>query len=251
MKPLVLSLLFLLSQEIFSKKITLASTKSMPPYLYLETKTGIEYEIVIEALKAVNLINVVHMDIFFKRAIVLLKAKKIDIITSNYSNKSYESFGSPVFSSNTTLNYIDCAISLKSNNFKLEKIKSFNYKKIWAFKSASRTLGKKFHQMTLLNKLYSENFKQEDQASALLSKRIDIAISDKNIFLSSLKALGIPKDKRQLFNFHSIGKPTKRVVRFYDKELRDQFNRGLEIIKENGVYKRIRDKYSALYFEDC
>jgi len=105
--------------------------------------------------------------------------------------------------------------------------------------------------MTLVNKKYTENFAQENQVKVLINKRIDVAISDKNIFLSSLSSHGILKDGEKIFNFHSIGKPTKRTIRFLDKKLRDSFNKGLKIIRKNGSYKKILKKYSLLYSDKC
>jgi polar amino acid transport system substrate-binding protein len=248
--PLLLALLSFttIAEE---RSFILASTKSMPPYLYQSTKTGIEYEIVIEALNAAKVVDIQHIDVHFKRGIMLINTKSIDGITSNLANSAYIDTSTKLYESAPTLNYIDCAISLKENNFKLTSIKNFYKKKIWAFKSASTTLGEEFNQMTKINKGYTENYSQELQVKVLVNKRIDIAISDKNIFLSRLSEEDVGSITKDHFVFHSIGEPTKRVVRFYDRELRDKFNKGLEVIKKNGTYKKILEKYKNLYFSKC
>ncbi|OUR96815.1 hypothetical protein A9Q84_10775 [Halobacteriovorax marinus] len=247
-----LFLIFILCfQNIFAKELILASTKSMPPYLYHNEETGIEYEIVNEALKAAGFKKIRRIDVHFRRGIILLNMKEIDAITSNMANNLYDQVKHPIYSSNLTLNYIDCAISLKENNFQLNNIKNFYNKRIWAFKSASKIFGPKFEEMTKENKGYTESFDQKRQVKVLLRKRIDIAISDKNIFLSRLKLESSKKDGKKLFNFHSIGKPTKRSVRFLDKKIRDDFNKGLKTIKNNGKYKEILKKYKDLYSQEC
>ena len=249
---LIILISILLSQMINAKSsaILLASTKSLPPYLYMNEKSGIEYEIVVQSFLAVGYDNVQHIDVHFKRGVMLLHNKSIDAITTNISNTVYDSVETPAYPSEPILNYIDCAISLKSKNYKLDSIKNFYGKKIWAFKSASATLGADFHKMTVSNEDYTEEFSQENQIKVLMKKRIDIAISDKNIFLSRLIKEGI-KDGAKKFNFHSIGKPTQRAVRFYKRDLRDDFNKGLNIIKKDGTYEKLLIKYQDLYSEQC
>lgn len=252
MKYIIL-LALVLTQSICAedtKTILLASTKSMPPYLYQSEKTGIEYEIVIQSFLAADIDDVQHIDVHFKRGIMLLRNKSIDAITSNLGNQEYNSVETPIHSSEPILNYIDCAISLRSNNFNLNSIKNFYGKRVWAFKSASLVLGDEFNKMTLANEAYTETFPQENQIKVLINKRIDIAISDKNIFLSGLKKAGI-EDGEKKFIFHSVGEPTKRAVRFFSRELRDKFNKGLNIIKKDGSYKKILIKYKDLYSEQC
>jgi polar amino acid transport system substrate-binding protein len=216
----------------------------------MNDKSGIEYEIVKQSFLAAGYDNLQHIDVHFKRGIMLIHKKSIDAITTNLSNKEYDSVETPIYASEPIINYIDCAISLKSNNYDLNSIKNFYGKKIWAFKSASLSLGEEFHKMSISNKGYTEGFAQENQAKVLINKRIDIAISDKNIFLSSLTKEGI-KNGIKKFNFHSVGEPTKRAVRFYKRELRDDFNKGLNIIKKDGTYKKLLIKYKDLYSQQC
>lgn len=73
--------------------------------------------------------------------------------------------------------------------------------------------------------------------------RIDAAISDKNIFLDQLSKF-VGKNKENHFSFKSILPLTPRGIKFHNKKLRDQFNKGLKIIKKNGTHSKILKKYA-------
>lgn len=232
------------------ENIFLLFTGSMQPYLNESNDSGIEYEIIKSALEAVGLNFSGYQNVHYQRAIKLLGEEYIDGVVANMANEDYIKAGLKVHNSNMTLEYVDCAISLRKNKFNLSKMSAFSNKKIWAFKSARHVLGKEFQAAVKNNPNYTENPEQKLQLKMLLSERIDIAISDKNIFLSVLsKEIG--EKNKKLFNFNQIIPATPRNVKFKSQELGRLFNKGLKTIQSNGKMDKIIKKYKKSYIEKC
>lgn len=229
--------------------ISLAFTFSMPPYLSQDKKSGIERDIIYSALTQAGYESISIENVHYLRAIELVKSGSIDAIVSNQSNTIYSSNLPGISTSHKTLDYVDCAISLASQNLQLKTIYDYYDKHIWAFKSASTTLGQDFQLMTQNNKKYTEDVDQLKQLDMLAMKRIDIAISDRNIFSSKHK--NSRKYQSLEFSFDNIAPPTSRVIRSMDRTLIQKFNKGLEGIQGNGEYQAILSKYRDSYAGTC
>lgn len=248
MRLTILTLLLITTTQLaFARTIRVGTTISMPPYLYEESFTGIEVELIKEAFLSQIDVEFKHVDSSYKRAVKLLENQDIEVIVSNKNNKFYQSFKSHHIS-NIFLHYIDCIITLKEKGLKVNSVKDLSEKRVWAFKSAKRTLGDEYARAVEKSIQYTESSDQLLQAEALIKNRIDVAISDRNIFLSQAIKEGIYKDK---FSFFKLTSKTPRVLRFKDKKLRDIFNKGLKEIKRNGKYQKILRKYKELYSSTC
>jgi len=221
----------------------------MPPYLYTDLNSGIERDIIAAALKAGDMeMGNIH-NVHYKRAINLFQKGEIEAIVSNAGNYAYDQTGSKFYSSNKTIDYIDCSISLARKKLNLNNIDAYSGKTIWAFKTAKQTLGPQFEKMANSNPYYSEDVDQNKQAEMLLFERIDIAISDRNIFAHKLKTSNNYSIKD--FNFHPITQPTPRTLRLNSKQTLERFNTGLAAIQSNGTYEQIMEKYKNEYVSKC
>lgn len=229
------------------KVIRIGTTASHTPYLYKENFTGVEIDLIKEAFISKGYTQFEHVDISFKRSIKLLTDDDVDAITTNIINNHYSQYKN-VYKSNPILDYIDCAITLRQNNIQINKMKDLKGKRVWAFSSAKESLGKEYNDAIKLTAEYNQHTTQLLQPKALVLGRMDVAISDINIFMSQATKDNIPRDKFKAFQ---ILKPTKRVLRFTNKELRNEFNRGLKKIISSGKYAEILLKYKGIYFSKC
>ncbi|WP_290733273.1 transporter substrate-binding domain-containing protein [Halobacteriovorax sp. JY17] len=225
----------------------MGTTVSMPPYLNEEKFTGIEIDLIKNAFMNQGIKEFKHVDSSFKRAIKLLVENRVDAIITNGSNTYYSDFKN-IYPSHTILNYVDCVISLKSSKEEFKKPSDIIGKRVWAFKSAKKSLGQEFARAAGLTAEYNESIDQLLQPKALLKGRMDFAISDRNIFFT--QAL---KDKidLNLFRVFNLSSKTPRVLRFHSKKLRDLFNNGLSNIRKNGTYELILAKYKDQYKSTC
>ena len=258
MKQFKLSLAYFLCVTVYSfapaiaadsKPTTIAFTFSMPPYLNADNTGGIELDLIQSALSTVGYQNIKILNVHYKRAIELTKQGKVDAIVSNQSNTTYSKHIPNIITSDKTLDYVDCAITLRKREISLNSINDYYDKSIWAFKSASEVLGSDFNAMTRENKSYTENFDQLKQVDMLAMERIDVAISDRNIFSAKLKSN--KKYESPQFEFHSISPTTPRVIRSLNQALIDKFNQGLVLIRKNGQYDQIIERYHSSYANSC
>lgn len=247
----VLILLFSHLQSFAKAKasVNISFTMSMPPYYFEGQKKGIEYEIIEAAFKAENIkINRIY-NTHLKRSIRLLNDKNIDVIIGNKTNLLYEKEIPDLITSQSVVDYIDCAITSKTSELKLSEPETYKTKTVYAFKTASLTLPKKYTDAFKKNANYSEKPQQDYQCLLLKKDRIDIAISDKNIFL--YRAINACKSKPTDFKYHQLSPSTPRNLKLIDKKLRDKFNSGLKKIKNDGTYQKILNKYKDLYHTKC
>jgi len=246
--PLFVLLVFV-SFYCEAKSVSIAFTFSMPPYLNDDINSGIERDIIFEAMHASDIeLGEVH-NVHYKRAMKMLEQGLIDGIVSNMANNVYDMMTRKSYPSDKTIDYVDCAITISNNGIKLASVQDYAGKAIWAFKTAKTTLGAEFESMANNNPHYTEDTDQTKQAGMLALGRIDVAISDRNIFTSKLKRDG--QYQIQNFEFQAIGEPTPRTLRFSDKKYLASFNLGLAKIKASGEYAKILARYKDHYDASC
>lgn len=221
----------------------------MPPYLSNDHNSGVERDIIVSALQQAGISTQSIVNVHYQRAIELAKSGNADLIVSNKNNDAYSKQVPSLYLSDTTLNYVDCAISLQEKNLKLNSIIDYYDKRIWAFKSASHVFGTEFSRMAQRNQHYSESFDQQKQLEMLAMGRIDIAISDKNIFLA--KQHKSKEFSNAKMKFDTIGALTPRAVRSTNESLINAFNTGLSSLKKNGEYQAIINRYKDQYSTTC
>lgn len=236
---------------VLAKEIKIAIGMSLPPYVIKKDNTGIEVEIIQEALKSKG-----HTATFFflpnLRIPKFLIEKRADGIAANSAYDVGKDINQQVYPTESTIIYQNFAISLAENQFVINSIKDLKDKKIIAFNNATKYLGPLFASVAEKNQQYEENANQSQQVFKILTKSSDVAISDKNIFLYWKNEISNHKRFKsstinQSLIFHPIFPPAPRNCTFIDNKIRDEFNEGLEIIHKNGIYQSILNKYDKLY----
>lgn len=212
---------------------------SKPPYVMEETKAGLEVDIVRESFHAAGYILVprfMPLDDFPKA----LQSGIVDAVSPVNKN-----FKLNAYLSDSHINYQNFAITLDNSNFVINSLKDLSNKRISAFKNARLYLGNKFNDAADTTKIYREEADQVAQVKLLYKNRVDVVISDKNIFDWYKRKLSEDHliEARINTKFHNIFKPTHYFMAFRNEELRNAFNDGLEKIKKNGIYYEIVIKY--------
>jgi polar amino acid transport system substrate-binding protein len=88
---------------------------------------------------------------------------------------------------------------------------------------------------------YKEKSNQLSQVKLLYLGRVDLILSDINIFKYYKKILNIDTSKN--VRYHCIFPKTEYKVLFRDDKLRDLFNIRLKDLQKSGVYNQILDRY--------
>jgi polar amino acid transport system substrate-binding protein len=222
----------------------------LPPYVFNQMNSGIEIEIIREALK-VKKHTVVFVSLPPSRLKGKLKTRKVDGVSENSISNLADEVGISVYTSLKTVDYHNFAISSASTKLQINSIEDLKKVSVLAFKNASKYLGVEFAEMSKENQLYKEDPNQSLQVKKLLAGRVAIVISEKRIFNywkheSVLENPLFNRNKNKGVKFHDIFEPSPRSVNFIDKNLRDVFNYGLREIKENGLYIESIKKYEEL-----
>lgn len=224
-------------QKAEAKEVVVAVGFSVAPYIIQENNTGIELDIIREALayKGHTLKTTYIPFIEIDRAFV---DRKVDAIAT-----VEEKIGIDGYFSDHVVTYENYAISLAKNHLKINKIDDLKDKSVAAFQMATKYLGSEYAEMAKSNPQYREKEERTTQIKLLYDGRMDAVIIDKNIFHYYTKDVANKVDVTQPLVYHNIFAPNKYKVVFSDKVLRDDFNAGLKHLRETGQYKEIFNKY--------
>ncbi len=225
-------------------KITLASGFSLPTYIEEGKDGGIEWEILIEAFNVKNYeVEIIFLPI--AQANAAFRNNEVDGLIN-----TTEGVGPEGFYSDIVIQFLDYAISLKKNQFKISSINDLLDKSVLAYLTAHTSLGEEFGKMAQDNSEYFETHNHYTQVRRLYAERVEIIVLDKHIFNYYLNKANHNQHFEDMFNkgvtFHSLFKNTNAQIVFIDEFLRDDFNYGLKSIKENETYARIWKKYTDI-----
>lgn len=243
MKSMLLTALFLTIPS-FAKDVRMAFCMELPPYIIQGTNSGIQLDIMKEAL-ALKGHKLIPVYMSFERAKLELQENRIDAIERGapYLTDDEKIF----FAKDFTVAFKDVAISLKDNSFKINSIKDLKDRSILAFKGASFYLENYFRNFDPSHQKYRETTDQSSQVSMLSRKRVDVVISDELIFKYHHRNYSKNNKNLPEYVVHDIFQnntyPHNRAA-FRDKKIRDDFNYGLEKIKNGQRYKQIIDAYT-------
>lgn len=217
-----------------AKDVTLVAGLSLPPYIIQESNSGIEYDIIKEALAAKGH-KLTLKYVPFVRVVVDYKNND-GAITIN------ESSGATGEYSDVVVTYQNYAISLKDKGINVANIQDLKDKKIVAFQNATKYLGDEYAAIAKGNSKYSEQGKQDLQVKMLYSGRADVIVSDINIFKYFRKTVK-DIDTTAEITLHEIFDGVDYKALFNDAAIKDDFNAGLKQLKESGRYDEIINSY--------
>jgi len=219
----------------------------LPPYVIREHNTGLEVEIIRSALAEAG-----HTAVFVYlpnlRLPLEMTRGTLDAVAANRSYDLAREMGQPAYASGQTVEYHNYAISRLSDGFVIRSVEDLRGKRVLTFQNARKYLGEEFRQVALSLAHYRELADQSLHVGMLYADRTDVVISDKRIFLYWRQRLAISPqsegvDLDQPLEFHDIFPPSARTVFFADPALRDDFDRGLTSLREQGYIQVLSDQY--------
>lgn len=221
-----------------SKTLTLSASISVEPYIFKESDSGFEVDIVREVFELSGYkVRFVYQPL--KRSKVSFMEGLVDGVMT--IKKEYPEIKG-AFLSDNYITYHNYAVTLTSKNFMIKGIADLSDKSIISFQQASAALGKEFEKMSKMNSKYSEMANQGNQISMLFINHTDVIVLDFLIFeyyKNRLKDISADKP----VTLHKIFKPSEFCMAFRDKKIRDIFNSGLKKMKRSGRYKKIIGSY--------
>jgi len=227
----------ILSNLAIADNLKIAVGLALPPYVLPESNTGIELDIVREALAA-NGHTITPVYLPFARVSLALAEKKVDAALTVNESSGLKN----VYFSDSHITYQNVAVSLASNNFTIDSVADLKNRSVIAFQGATKYLGSEFAEIAAANSRYNERAKQSKQITMLFSKRVDSIVMDINIFKyfrNSEKNI----DTTSSVTIHEIFQPSDYKVGFLKEGIRDEFNKALVELKKSGKYESIINSY--------
>ena len=226
-----------------SKEYLMASYPGIAPYIIQQgdTRTGIEIDVVEKSMAAMGH-TVKFVAVPFGRAIKEFKAGNVDGALT-ISQSADLDLGDPHFSDNH-ITFQNVAISLTERALEIPDIPSLGNFDVASFEFAKQYLGDEFAAMADNNKRYREMIPDTRPIPpTLYAGRADVVVIEINIFKHHLKNEEYLVATDEPITIHKIFADNPFSVAFKDPAVRDQFNEGLQIIRDNGVYQEIFESY--------
>lgn len=221
--------------------MTLGISFSIPPYVILEDDSGLELDIIKEAFR-ISGHKVVPHYMPLDRSFRLYESNQLDGVINVKKGMVKGYYTSDV------ITFQNCAITLKRNGLKIESIADLKGKSVVSFQNAKKFLGLSFREAIEGFSYYREVARQKMQIHMLFLDRVDAVILDRNIFdyfrMKVYESIDIPQEiTAKKVVYHCFFEPSKYKLAFHNKLLRDDFDRGLKIIRDNGTYENIQKTY--------
>lgn len=236
MLSFVIFICFTLNAGASSLKIAIGL--ALPPYIISDENRGMEYDIV-EAVLNSRGYEIEPYYFPFARIVKSMRDKLVDGVMTINEQSGLEN----VYYTNSHITYQNVAISLASEQLRIDSISDLADYSIIAFQNAKLYLGDEYRQTVENNPKYRELAQQDNQVALFFIGRTQVYLGDINIF-HYYRATLDNVDTTAEITVHPIFPKTYYKVAFHDRQLRDEFNTGLEALKKSGEYNRIIEKYS-------
>jgi len=220
-----------------------------PPFIFGKTSLkGIDADHLIEAFKLVGYkVNIFQGTKDKQESILHKNQSHIDAVAT-ITQKDDGLFYSDTFS--TYENYV---ITRQKDNLQIKSLEDLKNIKFVTWKTAYNDLGKAFYYLfNPLTGKYKESYhdtsSQEEDAKMFFSKKADAIIVDKAIF----KWYKLHFNNDEKYTFHDIlqNKKKEYPVTFKDKKIRDDFNIGMQKLKQSGRFDEIIEFYATQNVEE-
>lgn len=221
--------------------VSMAFGEKIPPFCFPETHSGIELEVIGEAL-AYRGHRLLPRYYPFARVPLSFKSGEVDAAMTDLGQdlSPYGAhYGDPaVF-------YDNVFITLAARQLQIRTPADLDGLRVVAFQGAAKRYPEWLGPVIAAGNYYEQS-DQEVQVLALEKGRQDVVLSDRNIFKYfslRLKARhGLALRPIEEHPFVQLNPEDYRPV-FRSPQVRDDFNAGLEHLKRSGRYQAIYDKY--------
>lgn len=247
-KTLLLILSFFqlgLSPSVYATKtLKIAFGDALAPWVIPAENRGIIVDIITEALTPLGY-KINNSYVPYARRIHSYKSNIVDISSDmNIGTIKHEQLEG--YLSHDAYTYQNYAFTLAKNKFNFQHMNDLVNFTLVSWQGAIVHLGGEYAAMAANNSGYLELHDQKAQIKMLFVERAEVVQLDLQIFkyYRAYIAQNSEVDTTQLVQkFPLFGKSPNGFL-FKNKVVRDEFNRRLAIMKDNGEYKAIFDRYT-------
>jgi len=226
-----------------AEELVIAFSLDTPPYVMDEGKRGIEIDVVRAALDRRGYTFCVRQMPYGELAdAVVTKGVDAAATVTKMENGTYYS--------ENYITFHNVAITKKGSGLKINSIVDLKGKTIVAWQNAYEDLGPHFQALFSpdVQAPYREKYKeiadQKQQVAMFWKGEAEVIVIGKSVMQWFTKELAGDVDTSAPLAYHKIF-PAKTPFRisFKRKQVRNDFNAGLNEIRKSGVYEKIYDEY--------
>lgn len=220
-------------------EITMTFGDSTPPYAFSESGSGLEVDIVREALAFRGHILVPS----FVPAARVERQFKLGLVDAASKDPGMTLEGPDAFYADVSVEYYDVLISLAERDLRLDTPEDLDGLLVLAFQNAWKFFPGWLARVRDEGR-YSETSDQSEQVRALASGLVDVVVADRSIFNYHARQWAEGSGEILPAMTMSTFQPPLRVRPvFRDASIRDDFNAGLAYLKQTGRYDELVDMY--------
>ncbi|WP_426415677.1 substrate-binding periplasmic protein [Aestuariirhabdus sp. LZHN29] len=223
-----------------SAEVTLGVRTSIAPWAIEASDRGIELDIVRQAL-AYRGHSLKPVYLPFTRLKQQLETGAIDGVLLSIESLGLEG----VYWSDSHVVFQNVAVTLAEHGFELGNVESLASRSlsIVAFPNARVLLGPAFSNAVDEADTYQEITNQFSQVRMLYRKRVELIVLERSIFEYYSQQARRAGDTLSEVTIYPLFKPIHYKVSFRYPGIRDDFNAGLQALRDSGHYQKIVDSY--------
>lgn len=230
-------ILLLLVMPATGRDLVIATSSSIPPYVITDQHRGIVVEILQEALlPRGHQIEFVYAP--NRRVEHMIEERQVDGVYNLAANSLQD-----VFYSDAIVDYHNVAITLADFPRTIDSLEALQGLRVVVFQNAPKFLGPEFGKLIEEGHDFPEVSNQRSQVLMLFRGRADVIIMERRIFEYFHNQLLASGEIGGGHRIHALFPPAPRYAAFIDKDIRDQFNAGLQALKDSGRLQAIIERY--------
>lgn len=239
-RAVVGAILLSLSTWAMAADVSMAFGEKIPPFCFPETNSGIELEVIGEALAYRGHVLKPHY-FSFARVPLAFKSHQVDAVMTDLG-EDLSRFGGHY--GDPAVLYDNVFITLKERNLTIARPSDLDGLSVVSFQGAIKRYPAWLEPVRKAGRYFELN-DQALQVRTLMAGRYDVVLSDRHIFHYFTLELMRSGFSTKLVEEHAFVTPNPQDYRpvFRDAQIRDDFNAGLRRLKESGRYQAIYDKY--------
>jgi polar amino acid transport system substrate-binding protein len=208
-----------------------------PPYIFEAERRGLELDIVVAAARRAGM----EVRPFFapmERLQSMLQQGRLDgIATTNPYSGLHAYFSQPY------LEYHNVVVALAQRQLTLRDISDLQRYSISSFQRARQLLGPSFEAMASANTRYREEGDQKVRNRLLYAGRVDVIVGDWRIIRHFTQEMSAELGWLPAVTVYQLFAPTPYQMAFRYQWQRDNFDRGLALLRQSGAYREIEARY--------
>ena len=210
-------------------------TSNGPPYMIQASESGLDIDIPRAALAKVG--YPLELELYpLSRAIHELQMGRIHLTAPFFTNAPQG-----IYISDSHIEYRPSVITLNTINNLQDPSQLKDYS-IATFQGATGYFGDSFYKASKLSPDYVEHHDMGTLVDLLMGERYQVIVLDYWIFQHFLAESNFAGQGNRV-TFHELIPRVPAAVAFTNPQLRDNFNKGLKLIKQDGTYSRILRQY--------